>query len=73
MASTSIGQPRLLPLGGTGQLVVEMLFECSVAFFQEPLPLGFSVETEDKQVREVSYAVALVGSDWERVAQFKCA
>ncbi|MEU4677048.1 hypothetical protein [Micromonospora sp. NPDC023737] len=72
MASTSSGRPRLLPLGGTGQLVVELLSECSVALFQEPLQLRFEVETEDKQVREVGYPVALAGSDWQRVALSNC-
>ncbi|WP_319463206.1 hypothetical protein [Micromonospora sp. RTP1Z1] len=68
----SIGQPRLLPPGGTGQLVVELGFECSIAFQPEPLSLRFSVETNDKQVREVSRPVALVGSDWERDALSNC-
>ena len=69
----SIGSPRLLPAGNTGQLAVELWFECSVARLQrEPLPLGLSVETDDKQGREVSYPVALVGSDWEREALSKC-
>ena len=68
----STGQPRLLPPGGTGQLLVELRFECSIAFQPEPLSLQLSVETDDKQVREVSYPVALVGSDWERDAQRMC-
>ncbi|MDG4836278.1 hypothetical protein O7631_07095 [Micromonospora sp. WMMD967] len=72
MALASAGQPRLSPLGGTGELVVELLFECSVAFFQEPLPMAFEVETEDKHVREVSYPVTLAGSDWQRVAPANC-
>ncbi|MFD0784785.1 hypothetical protein ACFQZ8_12820 [Micromonospora azadirachtae] len=72
MASTSSGQPRLPPLGGTGQLVVELLSECSVAAFEEPLQLIFAVETEDKKVREVGYPVTLAGSDWQRVAMSSC-
>lgn len=72
MVSASTGAPRLSPLGGTGELVVELLFECSVAFFQEPLPLGFEVETEDKHVREISYPVTLAGSDWQRIAPTNC-
>ncbi|MEV4811643.1 hypothetical protein [Micromonospora avicenniae] len=72
MASSSSGQPRLSPLGGTGQLVVELLSECSVASFEEPLQLRFEVETEDRQVREVGYPVALAGSDWQRVALSNC-
>ncbi|MER7894276.1 hypothetical protein ABTX15_31160 [Micromonospora sp. NPDC094482] len=70
----TIGHPRLLPPGSTGQLAVELRFECSVARIQrEPLPLGLSVETDDEQGREVSYPVALVGSDWERDALSSCA
>ncbi|WBB92257.1 hypothetical protein [Verrucosispora sp. WMMC514] len=66
------GQPRLLPPGGTGQLLVELRFECSIAFQPEPLSLRLSVETEDGQVREVTHPVALVGSDWERDAKSMC-
>ncbi|RAO11068.1 hypothetical protein [Micromonospora noduli] len=70
---SSIGTPRLLPPGSTGQLAVELWFECSVARLQrEPLPLGLSVETDDEQGRKVSYPVALVGDDWERDALSKC-
>ncbi|MFG2167905.1 hypothetical protein [Micromonospora chersina] len=72
VAMHSIGQARRLPPGGAGQLVIELRFECSVAFRPEPLPLRISVETEDKDVREVAYPVALVGSDWERDALDLC-
>ncbi|SCE76554.1 hypothetical protein [Micromonospora chokoriensis] len=72
LVSASTGRPRLSPLGGTGELVVELLFECSAAFFREPLSLDFEVETEDKHVREVSYRVTLAGSDWQRVAPATC-
>ncbi|AEB46871.1 hypothetical protein [Micromonospora maris] len=72
VAVRSIGQPRLLPPGGTGQLLVELRFECAVAFQPEPLSLRFSVETDDRQVREVTHPVALVGSAWERDAQRMC-
>ncbi|MFU8852820.1 hypothetical protein ACNAW0_17805 [Micromonospora sp. SL1-18] len=68
----SIGQPRLLPPGSTGQLVVELRFECSTAFQPEPLPLRLFAETDDKQVREIRYPVALAGSDWERDALSLC-
>ncbi|GIJ17611.1 hypothetical protein Vgi01_42950 [Micromonospora gifhornensis] len=68
----STGQPRLLPPGGTGQLLVELRFECSVAIQPEPLSLRLSVETDDRQVREVTHPVALVGSAWERDAQSMC-
>ena len=64
--------PAVTP-GSTGQLAVELWFECSVARLQrEPLPLGLSVETDDEQGRKVSYPVALVGDDWERDALSKC-
>ncbi|GAA4573298.1 hypothetical protein GCM10023176_38010 [Micromonospora coerulea] len=72
VAVRSTGQPRLLPPGGTGQLLVALRFECSIAFQPEPLSLRLSVETDDKQVREVTYPVPLVGSDWERDAQSMC-
>ncbi|MGC4759885.1 hypothetical protein [Micromonospora trifolii] len=72
LSSSSAGEPRLLPLGGTGQLMVELSFECSVGWFEEPLPLTFEVETADKHVREVSYPVDLAGSDWQRVALPNC-
>ncbi|MFR9778678.1 hypothetical protein ACL02O_21855 [Micromonospora sp. MS34] len=68
----STGQPRLLPPGGTGQVLVELRFECSIAFRPEPLSLRVSVETGDKRVSEVTYPVALVGSDWERDALSMC-
>ncbi|MET7970301.1 hypothetical protein [Micromonospora sp. NPDC005305] len=69
----STGEGPRLPPGGTRQLLVELSFDCSTAFQQEPLSLRFSVETEDKRVREVGYPVALVGSDWERDARSMCA
>ena len=66
------GQPRLLRPGGTGQILVELQFECSIAFQPEPLSVRFSVETDNKQVSEVRYPVALVGSSWERDAMSMC-
>ncbi|PZG20886.1 hypothetical protein C1I95_08615 [Micromonospora craterilacus] len=68
----SIGQPRLLPPGGTAQLVVELRFECSIAFQPEPLPIRISVQTDDKHVREVSRPVDFAGSEWERDAMGNC-
>ncbi|MEV2242312.1 hypothetical protein [Micromonospora sp. NPDC049891] len=65
-------QPRSLPPGGAGQFVVELRFECAIAFQPEPLSLRLSVETNDSQLREVSYPVALAGSDWERDTQGMC-
>ncbi len=69
----STGERPELPPGSTGQILVEMSFDCSVAFRQEPLSLRFSVETGDRRVREVGYPVAIAGSDWERDAQSMCA
>ncbi|MEU3456420.1 hypothetical protein ABZ671_22900 [Micromonospora sp. NPDC006766] len=57
------GQSRLLRPGGTGWIDVKLNIECS-AFSIEPLPVRFSVETPDRQVREVTYSVALAGSAW---------
>lgn len=68
----SIEHSRLIPPGGTGQVVVELRFECSTAFQPEPLPLRVSVETQDEKVREVTYPVALFGSDWQRDALGMC-
>ncbi|MEU9510130.1 hypothetical protein AB0D32_28055 [Micromonospora sp. NPDC048170] len=58
------GQSRLLRPGGAGWIDVKLNIECSVPFSIEPLPIRFSVETPDRQVREVTYPVALVGSPW---------
>lgn len=68
----SIEHSRLLPPGGTGQVMVELRFERSIAFQSDPLSLRLSVETEDEQVREVTYPVALFGSDWQRDALGMC-
>ncbi|WP_406072072.1 hypothetical protein [Micromonospora sp. NBC_01638] len=67
-----VGQPRLVRPGGTGQIIVDLQFECSIAFQPEPLSVRFSVETDDKQVREVRYPVALVGSAWQEIALPMC-
>jgi hypothetical protein len=72
VAVRSIGEPRLLRPGGTGQLLVELRFDCATAFQPEPLTVRLSVETEDKQAREATYPIALRGSDWQRDAESMC-
>lgn len=66
------GRSRLLRPGGTGWIGVNVRLECSVAFGSEPLSMRFSVETADRQIREVSYPVAVVGSVWHRAAEKPC-
>ncbi|MGR6321677.1 hypothetical protein Q2K19_17310 [Micromonospora soli] len=69
----SIERSRVIPAGGTGQVMVELRFVCSIAFrLLEPLSLRLSVQTEDEQVREVTYPVDLFGSDWQRDALGMC-
>ncbi|WP_433263249.1 hypothetical protein ACQPWR_25550 [Micromonospora vinacea] len=67
-----MGQARLVRPGGVGQLLVDLQLECSTAFQPEPLSMRFSVETEDKRLREVRYPVALVGSAWQEDALRMC-
>lgn len=67
-----IGQSRLLPPGSTGWINVRMQFECSTAFEDEPLSMQFSVETDDRQIREVRSPTALVGSVWQLSAERIC-
>ncbi|MCW3818610.1 hypothetical protein ONA91_29645 [Micromonospora sp. DR5-3] len=66
------GQSRLLRPGGTGWIDVQLRIECSTAFESEPLSIRFSVETADRQIREVSYPVAVEGSAWDRGAEQPC-
>jgi hypothetical protein len=68
----SIERSRLIPPGGTGQVMVELRFECSNSFQPVPLSLRLSAETQDEHVREVTYPVALQGSDWQRDALGEC-
>ncbi|MCX5121079.1 hypothetical protein OG992_28270 [Micromonospora sp. NBC_00362] len=68
----SMGQARQVRPGGTGQIPVELQLECATAFELEPLSVRFSVETEDKRLREARYPVALVGSAWQEDAQRLC-
>ncbi|MEU8263314.1 hypothetical protein AB0C02_22130 [Micromonospora sp. NPDC048999] len=76
------GQSRLLSPSGTGRIDVTLRIECSNAFGSEPLPIRafgseplsirFSVETADRQVREVSYPVDVMGSAWHQGAELPC-
>ncbi|MEU5945165.1 hypothetical protein ABZ793_06330 [Micromonospora sp. NPDC047465] len=66
------GQPRLLRPGGTAWISVKLRIECALAFGSEPLSIRFSVETADRQVREVSYPVAVAGSAWHQGAERPC-
>ncbi|RNI03329.1 hypothetical protein EEZ25_11160 [Micromonospora aurantiaca] len=67
------GQSRLLRPGGTGWISVKLRIECTLAFGSEPLSIRFSVQTADRQVREVSYPVAVAGSAWHHGAERPCA
>ncbi|MGW5579612.1 hypothetical protein [Micromonospora chokoriensis] len=69
------GQSRLLRPGGTGWISVKLRMECALAFGSEPLSIRLSVETADRQVREVNYpvAVAVAGSVWHYAAERPCA
>jgi hypothetical protein len=66
------GQPQVVAPSGIAGILVEMQFGCPTLLGPEPLQIGFTVETADKQVREVQYAVTLVGSAWEREAWLLC-
>ncbi|MEU7755886.1 hypothetical protein [Micromonospora sp. NPDC049171] len=66
------GQSRLVRPGGTTWISVKVRIECALAFGSEPLSLRFSVETADRQVREVSYPVAVAGSAWHQGAERPC-
>ncbi|MBG6099924.1 hypothetical protein IW249_000338 [Micromonospora vinacea] len=68
----AIGQARQVRPGGIGQILVDLQLDCSTAFQPEPLSMRFSVETEDKRLREVRYPVALVGSAWQEDALLMC-
>ncbi|MEU8083825.1 hypothetical protein AB0B57_09430 [Micromonospora sp. NPDC049101] len=66
------GQSRLVRPGGTTWISVRLRIECALAFGSEPLSIRFSVETADRQVREVSYPVAVAGSAWHQGAERPC-
>jgi hypothetical protein len=57
------GKSQLIRPGETGWIDVMVRFDCT-PIGKEPLPMRFSVETGDGQIREVSYPVALEGSIW---------
>ncbi|MFG1842719.1 hypothetical protein ACGFH8_30330 [Micromonospora sp. NPDC049175] len=67
------GHTRLVRPGGTAWISVKLRIECALAFGSEPLSIRFSVETADRQVREVSYSVAVAGSAWHQGAERPCA
>ncbi|MFG1834525.1 hypothetical protein [Micromonospora chersina] len=66
------GDAELIRAGGTAWVDVTARIECSVEIGSEPLSMRFTVETRDKQVREFTYPVAVVGSVWHRVAEQPC-
>ncbi|MGC4810084.1 hypothetical protein ACLQ29_06080 [Micromonospora sp. DT228] len=67
------GKSRLVRPGGTAWISVKLRIECALAFGSEPLSIRFSVETADRQVREISYSVAVAGSAWHQGAERPCA
>jgi len=60
------GQPRPIPPGSTALVDVEVRFDCSIPIEQEPLPVRFSIKTNDNQDREVNAPVTLLFSVWYR-------
>ncbi|MBM7085507.1 hypothetical protein [Micromonospora humidisoli] len=67
-----LGRTWLIRPGGTGWIGVVVLFQCGEAPAAEPLPVRFSVQTADGQVREARYPVAIVGSTWLDVLSTMC-
>ncbi|MGW5012617.1 hypothetical protein ACWEOR_10965 [Micromonospora chalcea] len=66
------GKSVLLRPGGTGWVEVKLNLECATAFGSEPLSMRLSVETADRQAREVTYPVAVAGSVWHLGAERPC-
>ncbi|MGC5017090.1 hypothetical protein [Micromonospora sp. DT47] len=66
------GQTRLLPSGGTDRIDVKVLIDCDTALESGPLPMQFSVKTDDEQVREVRHPIALVESVWHEAIERTC-
>ncbi|WBB91999.1 hypothetical protein [Verrucosispora sp. WMMC514] len=64
--------PSLSP-GHTELLDVKLRLDCATAFESEMLSMRFSVETSDRQIREIDYPVALVGSVWQARTEQPCA
>ncbi|GGM48201.1 hypothetical protein GCM10011608_36270 [Micromonospora sonchi] len=67
------GKSQVLRPGGTGWIDVKLRLECTTAFGSEPMSIRLSVETADRQIREVSYPIALVGSIWHVKTEQPCA
>ncbi|MBQ1051980.1 hypothetical protein KBX50_26420 [Micromonospora sp. C51] len=67
------GESGLLRPGDTDLIDVELRLECATAFESGHLPMRFSVETDDRQVIEIDYPVALGGSVWQVRAEQPCA
>jgi hypothetical protein len=67
------GKSRLLRPGDTDLIDVKLRLECATAFGSELLSMRFSVETGDRQVIEINYPVALVGSIWHVRTEQPCA
>ncbi|MEV2242203.1 hypothetical protein [Micromonospora sp. NPDC049891] len=67
------GSSRSLRPGDTGLIDVELRLECATAFESDLLSMRFSVETGDRQVREIDYPVALAGSAWQARTEQPCA
>ncbi|MEU8260458.1 hypothetical protein AB0C02_07540 [Micromonospora sp. NPDC048999] len=56
---------RRIGPGSTALIDVRVRFECSIPIENEPLPVRFSVKTDDNQDREVNAPVSLVNSAWD--------
>ncbi|MFU8873576.1 hypothetical protein [Micromonospora sp. SL4-19] len=66
------GQPQPLRPGNTRWLDVKLRLQCTPEVGREPLSMRLSVETADRQIREVHYPVALHASDWHVQAALLC-
>ncbi|MEG3633396.1 hypothetical protein [Micromonospora palythoicola] len=64
---------RSLSPGHTGLLDVKLRLDCATAFEGAMLPMRFSVETSDRQVKEIDYPIALAGSVWQARTEQPCA
>ncbi|MEU8253329.1 hypothetical protein AB0C06_03545 [Micromonospora inaquosa] len=66
------GQPQPLRPGNTRWLDVKLRLTCALEVRDEPLSMRLSVETADRQIREVHYPVALPASGWHFQALRLC-
>lgn len=66
------GQPQSLRPGNTRWLDVKLRLTCPLEVRDEPLSMRLSVETADRQIREVHYPVALHASGWHVQALHLC-